>query len=409
MAPVRSDAASVCSGYFPNGVSRSGVSHSLLNQRPKANVRVRRAIVTADRRRRRDKHHRESMRMATNSANGSYVYLGLAGETGRGRVVQSGLYRMADGGDEWEALHHGLPEAPAVRALAVHPLHPETVFAGTQSGPYRSDDRGAHWDRIAVPDHGLPVWSFLFHPADPNVMFIGYENCEIYRSDDAGEHWLRLPVSVRFPEITTAPGSNPAKRVLMLDASANEPDLLYAAIEVGGTLRSTDGGEHWENLSHGQYLNDDAVDMHGVLASRWRPGTVFGIGRAGMFHSSDGGDHWRHVTLEPMNAKGQIYCRDIREVPGNPRKLWVAAGSNFQSDVGVLLYSGDGGDSWTRVDMGVKPPHTMFKLAFDERQPELMSCTTNGGEVYSSSDAGETWNVRPPPPGRQPVLSLARG
>ena len=155
-----------------------------------------------------------------------------------------------------------------------------------------------------MPDHGLPVWSFLFHPYDPDVMFVGYENCEIYRSDDAGEHWTRLPVSVRFPEITTAPGANPAKRVLMMDASVAEPDQLYAAIEVGGTLRSTDGGEHWENLSHGQYLNDDAVDMHGVLASRWRPGTVFGIGRAGMFHSADGGDHWRHVPLEPLNRQG---------------------------------------------------------------------------------------------------------
>ena len=125
------------------------------------------------------------------------------------------------------------------------------------------------------------------------------------------------------------------------------------AIEVGGTLRSTDGGEHWENLSHGQYLNDDAVDMHGVLASRWRPGTVFGIARAGMFASTDRGDHWRHVPLEPLNPKGHIYCRDIREVPGNPRKLWVAAGAGFQSDEGVLLHSPDGGDSWSRVDIGV--------------------------------------------------------
>jgi len=242
------------------------------------------------------------------------------------------------------------------------------------------------------------------------VMFIGYENCEIYRSDDAGEHWARLPVSVRFPEITTAPGANPAKRVLMMDASAAEPELLYAAIEVGGTLRSTDSGEHWENLSHGQYVNDDTVDMHGVLASRWRPNSVYAIGRAGMFHSADGGDHWRTVPLEPLNAKGQIYCRDIREVPGNPRKLWVAAGGGFQSDIGVLLKSSDGGDSWTRVDMvGLQPAHTMFALAFDERRPAHMSCATNGGEVYGSRDGGETWTTHPRPPGGTQVYALARG
>ena len=151
--------------------------------------------------------------MAGNMANDqrSNIYVGLAGETGRGRVVQSGLYRMADGSDEWETLQRGLPEAPAVRALAVHPLNPAIVYAGTQSGPYRSDDRGEHWEKIDIQDHGLPVWSFLFHPHDPDVVFIGYENCEIYRSDDAGERWARLPVSVRFPEITTAPGANPGE------------------------------------------------------------------------------------------------------------------------------------------------------------------------------------------------------
>src|ERR1041384_4250301 len=92
-----------------------------------------------------------------------------------------------------------------------------------------------------------------------------------------------------------------AKRVLMLDASATEPDVLYGAIEVGGAIRSVDGGEHWENLSHGQYINDDTVDVHGVLASRWRPGTVIGIARAGMFRRDDGGDHWRHGPLEAPN------------------------------------------------------------------------------------------------------------
>ena len=201
-------------------------------------------------------------------------------------------------------MHPGLPEAPAVRALAVHPLHPKIIYAGTQSGPVSQRRSRRALGEGGIADHGLPVWSIMFHPHDPDTMFVGYENCEIHRSDDAGERWIRLPVSVRFPEITTAPGANPAKRVLQMDASVNQPDHLYAAIEVGGTIRSTDGGEHWENLSHGQYLNDDAVDMHGVLVSRWRPGTVFGIGRAGMFHSADGGDHWRHVELDADECQG---------------------------------------------------------------------------------------------------------
>ena len=128
-----------------------------------------------------------------------------------------------------------------------------------------------------------------------------------------------------------------------------------------------------------------------------------------MFAGADGGDHWRHVPLEPLNPKGQIYCRDIRAVPGTPRKLWVAAGGSFQSEVGTLLHSRDGGDSWSRVEMGLSPPHTMFALAFDERRPERMSCATNGGEVYTSLDGGESWITHKPPPGGTQVYALARG
>ena len=107
----------------------------------------------------------------------SYVYVGLAGEPAPGRPVQSGLYRMADGDEGWESLTNGLPEEPAIRAVAVHPQKPEIVYAGTQSGPYRSTDNGDHWEKVDVPDHGLPVWSLLFHPGDPNVMYAGYESC----------------------------------------------------------------------------------------------------------------------------------------------------------------------------------------------------------------------------------------
>ena len=182
--------------------------------------------------------------MTTNTSGNrsSYVYAGLAGETAPGRVVKSGLYRMTNDDGGWELLTSGLPEAPAIRAIAAHPLQPEVMYVGTQHGPYRSTDFGNHWEKVNIPDHGLPVWSLMFHPRDPKIMFAGYESCEIYRSDNGGETWSQLPVSVRFPEVTVAPGANPAKRVLMVSGSMADANLLYGAIEVGGIIRSRDGG-----------------------------------------------------------------------------------------------------------------------------------------------------------------------
>jgi photosystem II stability/assembly factor-like uncharacterized protein len=347
------------------------------------------------------------MTTSTSGNRSSYVYAGLAGETAPGRVVKSGLYRMTNDDGGWELLTNGLPEAPAIRAIAAHPLQPEVMYVGTQHGPYRSTDYGNHWEKVNIPDHGLPVWSLMFHPRDPKIMFAGYESCEIYRSDDGGETWSQLPVSVRFPEVTVAPGANPAKRVLMVSGSMADANLLYGAIEVGGIIRSRDGGEHWENLSHGQYLNDDPVDMHGVLASSWRPGTILSVARAGMFRSTDWGDHWLRVQIEPLNAKEQTYCRSIREVPGDPKTIWVSAGANFQGDMGALFRSTDGGLTWKRVDMGAQPKTTIFGLAFDERNPKRMYCSTSGGEVFGSQDSGTTWSTYSLPEGATQVYSLA--
>ena len=335
-----------------------------------------------------------------------YVYVGLAGETAPGRPVQSGLYRMAVRDDRWEKLTRGLPEAPTIRAIVPHPDDPDTIYVGTQDGPYRSSDHGDSWEKLDVVDHGLPVWSLAFDPNDPNVLYAGYENCEIYRSDDGGERWEQLPVTVRFPEVTVAPGANPAKRVLGISVNPANSDEIYGAIEVGGVIRSLDGGEHWDNMSHGQYVNDDTVDMHGILVARWRSGTVLAIGRAGLFVSADQGGHWASARLEPLNPKGQTYCRSIRETPGDPKTIWVAAGAGFQSDLGALFRSKDGGASWSRMNMGFKPATTMFGLAFDARQPRRMFCAASGGEVFASEDGGESWTERPLPEGATQVYAM---
>src|SRR5947199_10294499 len=91
----------------------------------------------------------------------SFVYVGLAGETAPGRPIKSGLYRMASGDDRWELVTRGLPEAPAIRAIATHPEHSEIVYVGTQAGPYRSTDHGERWERVAIPHHGLLVRTCL--------------------------------------------------------------------------------------------------------------------------------------------------------------------------------------------------------------------------------------------------------
>jgi photosystem II stability/assembly factor-like uncharacterized protein len=87
--------------------------------------------------------------------------------------------------------------------------------------------------------------------------------------------------------------------------------------------------------------------------------------------------------------------------------MWVAAGATFQSEVGVLFRSKDGGASWSRVDMGLKPQSTMFAVAFDARQPRRMFAAASGGEVFASEDGGASWIERPLPTGATQIYAMA--
>lgn len=341
------------------------------------------------------------------SGRASYVYVGLAGETGPGHEIRSGLYRSRGGESPWERVGQGLPPSPHVRAIAVHPEQPSRVTIGVQDGLYRSDDHGEHWARLNAPAPGLAVWSLAFHPHDPDIMLAGYEPSAILRTTDGGTSWKRLPVDVTFPDVTQRPHPQP-KRVTGLTIDPTHPAEIYASVEVGGLLRSLDDGARWECVTEGLYANDDPVDLHGVMVSPAHPRLVNVIGRIGMFRSPDRGAHWRHVALPPLTPRG-TYCRVLRAAPDDPDTLYVAAGTDFAGDKGALLESRDNGGSWRRLDLGATPRSTLFAFAIDAREPERLHCASSGGEVFSSPDRGASWRTNPLPEGASQVYALAVG
>src|SRR5687768_3319878 len=100
------------------------------------------------------------------------------GQTSRG----GGLFRRSAGDEGWQRVGGGLPDDAEVRAIALHPRDPQTIYAGTQHGPYRSTDGGQRWTGLAFPDPGMVVWSFLFSPRDPRVLYAGTAPAAVYRS-----------------------------------------------------------------------------------------------------------------------------------------------------------------------------------------------------------------------------------
>src|SRR5438034_770926 len=70
----------------------------------------------------------------------------------QGDRVYSDLYKSTDGGGSWTAANTGLPATYG--ALAIDPQTPTTLYAGTSSqGLFKSTDGGVSW---AAANTGLP-------------------------------------------------------------------------------------------------------------------------------------------------------------------------------------------------------------------------------------------------------------
>ncbi len=155
----------------------------------------------------------------------TFVYVGAEAD---------GLYRKEAGDTRWEKLAKGMPPQPQVRAITVHPNDPKTIFVGTQRGVYRSKDSGDSFERMNMAE-GRIVWSIKFHPHDPNIMFLGTEGSEVFKSTDGGNNWEYMATIVN-------PNSHEmafATRILGIGIEPDNPNQMYAALEVAGAAGST--------------------------------------------------------------------------------------------------------------------------------------------------------------------------
>ena len=300
-----------------------------------------------------------------------------------------GLYRKEAGDSRWEKLAKGMPPSPQVRAIAVHPNDSSTVFVGTQRGVYRSNDGGDSFERMNLTE-GRIVWSIKFHPHDSNIMFLGTEG---------GENWEYLSTVANPDAVQMAF----ATRILGIGIEAGDTHHMYAALEVGGTAHSPDGGKTWTIVNSGFEGDVDLLDLHGVTVGVNE--SVFISNRTGVWRTRDRGQTWDNLHFE--NFSNIRYSRGVEVAPNDPSTLYTCVGLNFGSEEGGILRSTDAGDSWSRFDQGIQPLSTTFGIAVNDRSPEQVYFCTRKGQVFGTHDGGATWQCHDLPEMAANVKAIA--
>ena len=344
----------------------------------------------------------------------SHVYVGVARSA---RDTIGGIFRRATGDEQWTQLTNGLPDGTDVQAITIHPENPDVIYAGTNTGPYRSTDRGDHWERLGFPDNVLGVWAITVHPTNPRILYAGTSPIAVFRSDDGGDTWRRM----RDPGIPDRVKMPFACRVMRLAVDPNHPDDLYSTVEVNGAMRSRDGGESWEDCSadlvhfaeRPQYKSriasdtevEGMLDGHALCVSAAGSGTVFLAVRMGLFRSTDHGSSWQDVGIGRFAPF--TYARDVRVSSQDPRVMYVCVSPAARSKDGSIFRTQDLGETWQRFDHSVKAEATMMAVALHPRDPDQVYGVSRFGQVFGTDDGGRTWNEHRLPAGCRDVYALA--
>lgn len=311
----------------------------------------------------------------------------------------------ANGGD-WKIAHEGLGDWE-IPKLAVSPARPHVVFAGTRGdGVWVSEDSGKSWKKPCYGKRGPgKVRCVSLDPHDPDTVYAGTEPIDIFVSRDRAKSWERLDSVWSVPYVATVdyPVSTVEPHVRDITIDPENSKIIYAALQVGYMLKSTDGGKSWKLLDKGV----DA-DVHTIVIDPRDTNALFiatgghdfrkgqAPGRA-LYRSRDGGASWEPTAMDfpheysvplVMHPKDPsvLFSALANGQPGQWRKRESGAES-------MLIRSKDGGKSWQALNGTMSTSGKDFPeaIALDPADPNRVYAAMRGGELYASADGGDRW------------------
>ena len=294
-------------------------------------------------------------------------------------TVGQGVWQSPDGGESWKRMTKPFPQETKSRALVLHPTQPHTVYAGADTGLYRSEDNGATWEWLSSADGRLNIWALAIDPNDTNTIFAGTTPSGMYRSRDGGFEWEKLPVEMSEECAIGTP------RVTTTVVDPDDSRIVWAGVEIDGVHRSLDGGDSWARIEGGLYDQD----IHGMAIARGASNRILTATPREIFSSTDVGESWQ--PLEIMQKFPDSYCRWATFKIDDPKVIFAACGDTALGSSGNLQRSLDGGQNWKTMPIPGEPNSPLMNFGMNEANPNRVFTFSIFGQVYASEDAGDTW------------------
>jgi photosystem II stability/assembly factor-like uncharacterized protein len=287
--------------------------------------------------------------VAVSASNPDVVYIGMGETELRGNIMQGdGVYKSIDAGKTWK--HVGLEDTQAISRIRVHPTNPDIVYVSALGHPYarnaergvfRSKDGGATWQKILYSNDHSGAVDLCLDPQNPQVLFAaiwdanrtpwsltsGGPGSGFFKSTDGGDHWT---------EITRNPGL-PAGIIgkIGVAVSGADSNRVFAIVENenGGVFASDDAGATWKKVSEDRRVRQRAFYYSRIYADPKVKDTMYVL-NTGFYKSTDGGKTYR--TIQAPHGDHH----DLWIDPNDPQRM-------INSNDGGANVSLNGGQTWT--------------------------------------------------------------
>ena len=151
-------------------------------------------------------------------------------------------------------------------ALAVDPHLPKAIYVGTDGhGILKTIDYGETWSSVGLD--GETVRALAISKLQPGTIYAGTKPAHLYVSHDYGNQWRELTAFRRMKRWWWfTPAEVPMSAYVMdIVLSPTDPDVILVGVELGGVLRSADGGESWDGHKKGAVLDCHDLSFHPTM------------------------------------------------------------------------------------------------------------------------------------------------
>jgi len=324
-------------------------------------------------------------------------------------VNNGGVWKTDDFGGTWNPIFDDQPTG-SIGAVAVAPSDPNTVYVGSGEGlqrpdlsvgdgMYKSTDAGKTWRHLGLRD-GQQIPSIIVDPRNANRLFVAVlghpygPNAErgIYRSTDGGATFQQvLHKDDRTGGIDLEFDPRNAQTVYAVLWQAQQGPWENGAFSGpnSGLFKSTDGGDHWSQLTGGlPTFEDGGLGRIGIGVAPSDPNRIYALVEArgqagGVYRSDDAGATWKRVNGEQrIFGRGSDFAC-VRADPKNRDVIYVTNTSTYRSTDGGATYTAikgaPGGDDYHTVWINPNNPN-IIALALDQGA----TISVNYGRTWSS-------------------------